>query len=136
MPAPLPGLGADGCPGAGTLGISLRADAGSWPQSPLGFAKAPVMFVILASALGTETTTIFKHPIEHVLFGGESHLVVSQIHQALRRVKNRHLCSLNAVLLARTAIFPGTPIAAAAGAFLLCPAFRLLCLWRLTDSHR
>lgn len=68
MPAPEQALGTDASPGAETLGISVRADSGSWPQSPLGFGKPPVILAILASAFGTENTTIFKHPIEHVHF--------------------------------------------------------------------
>lgn len=85
MPAPEQGLWADACPGAGTLGISLRVDSRSWPQSPLGFGKPPVILAILASAFGIQNTTIFKYPIEHVhIFFC---LTVSQIQQALRRLK-------------------------------------------------
>lgn len=85
MPAPEQGLWADACPGAGTLGISLRVDSRSWPQSTLGFGKPPVILAILASAFVIQNTTIFKYPIEHVhIFFC---LTVSQIQQALRRLK-------------------------------------------------
>lgn len=79
------GLGAHASPWAGTRGISLRVDSRSWPQSPLGFGKPPVILAILASAFGIQNITIFKYPIKHVhIFFC---LIVSQIQQALRRLK-------------------------------------------------
>lgn len=136
MPAPEQGLWADACPGAGTLGISLRVDSRSWPQSTLGFGKPPVILAILASAFGIQNTTIFKYPIEHVHIFFLSHCL-SNTTSPKKIKESHHFHSLNQLFSLLT------PPSSLKRLFQLWPmhfsfvsTFRLLRLWHLTDFPR
>lgn len=127
------GLGAHASPWAGTLGISLRVDSRSWPQSPLGFGKPPVILAILASAFGIQNITIFKYPIEHVHIFFFC-LTVSQIQQALRRLKR----SIISVLWTSSSPcwhhhLPWNAYSSCGWCISPVSTFRLLCLWHLTN---